>query len=404
MSNRYLIAFFGAFLAPGALWAQDSAPAPLPKAGGEVPQLEVLNPIPTSYTPPHRFWANGEVLGWAVQGAALPPLVTSSPPGTPQNQAGVLGVPGTQTLYGDGSVNGGLRPGFRLLYGGWFDEGQYNGFDGSFFTLFGGTASYTSPNGPIVSRPFTNTQTGGQAAQLVTLPGVIQGNVATVADQDFYGLDLNFNHALLCGADGTRVFGLAGYRNMGLYEGLSITENLNTLNGSLGIPAGNNIVVQDGFRTINQYNGGQLGLGFLMFGERWMLDARAMLGIGQTLNIVRIQGNTRITSPGGATQSYTGGLLAQQSNIGTYQAQSTSFIPEIRIGGGYRVANNTYLTLGYTFLYWTGVARPGDQIDPVVNPTQIPPGTLQGPARPAGGVNTSDVWIQGISGGLLILF
>lgn len=72
---------------------------------------------------------------------------------------------------------------------------------------------------------------------------------------------------------------------------------------------------------------------------------------------------------------------------------------------GYQIAPRVAVTAGYTFMYWTGVARPGEQIDTVVNPSQIPPGTLNGPARPAfNGVNTSDIWIQGISTGLEFRF
>ena len=100
-----------------------------------------------------------------------------------------------------------------------------------------------------------------------------------------------------------------------------------------------------------------------------------------------------------------GGLLAQRTNIGDYSANNFSFVPEVGVRLGYLIAPRVALTAGYNFIYWTGVARPGEQIDPVVNPTQIPPGTLQGPARPAfTGVSTTDIWIQGVSTGLEFRF
>ena len=47
--------------------------------------------------------------------------------------------------------------------------------------------------------------------------------------------------------------------------------------------------------------------------------------------------------------------------------------------------------------------RPGDQIDPVINPTQLPtpagPGTLVGPARPAFAFHETDLWVHGINFG-----
>jgi hypothetical protein len=43
--------------------------------------------------PAGQFWAEIDYLGWTV-----PPLVTTSPAGTPLAQAGVLGAPGTSVL------------------------------------------------------------------------------------------------------------------------------------------------------------------------------------------------------------------------------------------------------------------------------------------------------------------
>ncbi len=78
-------------------------------------------------------------------------------------------------------------------------------------------------------------------------------------------------------------------------------------------------------------------------------------------------------------------------------------VPEIGFNVGRQVTNNIRLYVGYTFLYWSSVVRPGDQIDFVVNPTQLPtsagPGMLVGPARPAPLFRESDFWAQGINFG-----
>jgi hypothetical protein len=60
------------------------------------------------------FWAELDVLAWSVKGDRLPPLVTTSPLGTPFGQAGVLGLPTTTVLFGDSSLNGAWRAGGRL--------------------------------------------------------------------------------------------------------------------------------------------------------------------------------------------------------------------------------------------------------------------------------------------------
>ena len=47
------------------------------------------------------IWFQAEYLLWWIQGNPLPPLVTTSPEGTPQSNAGVLGAAGTGILFGD---------------------------------------------------------------------------------------------------------------------------------------------------------------------------------------------------------------------------------------------------------------------------------------------------------------
>jgi hypothetical protein len=64
--------------------------------------------------------------------------------------------------------------------------------------------------------------------------------------------------------------------------------------------------------------------------------------------------------------------------------------------------------VGYTFLYWSQVVRPGNQIDTTVNTTQVPThpefGPLTGPAQPMVPFRTTDFWAQGISLGVEVTF
>ena len=59
-----------------------------------------------------------------------------------------------------------------------------------------------------------------------------------------------------------------------------------------------------------------------------------------------------------------------------------------------------------TFLYLTSVARAADQIDLVVNHNLLPPiaQPVVGPAQPAFGLHTSDVWVQGINVGMTFTY
>src|SRR5258707_8975961 len=81
-----------------------------PAAAADLP-LKARPPAPADAG---QFWAEMEYLAWSVKGDRLSPLVTTSPAGTPQLQAGILGSPGTTVLFGDSSVNGGLRSGGGL--------------------------------------------------------------------------------------------------------------------------------------------------------------------------------------------------------------------------------------------------------------------------------------------------
>ena len=67
---------------------------------------------------------------------------------------------------------------------------------------------------------------------------------------------------------------------------------------------------------------------------------------------------------------------------------------------GYDLTCRLKATVGWSFLYWSSVMRPGDQIDTNVNPSQLPPGTLSGIPSPQFKPVMTDFWAQGLSIGL----
>jgi hypothetical protein len=64
--------------------------------------------------------------------------------------------------------------------------------------------------------------------------------------------------------------------------------------------------------------------------------------------------------------------------------------------------------VGYNFLYWSRVVRPGNQIDRVINVSQLPtsqgPGTVTSPFRPVFAFPGTDFWALGVNIGLEIGF
>ena len=97
-------------------------------------------------------------------------------------------------------------------------------------------------------------------------------------------------------------------------------------------------------------------------------------------------------------------MLAQGTNIGTFTSNNFALIPQFDFTLGYDLTCRLRATVGYTFMYWTRVARPGDQIDTSVNLSQLGPNGLVGAPRPAVTGTTSDFWAQGLNVGLAYRF
>src|SRR5262249_52643910 len=148
---------------------------------------------------------------------------------------------------------------------------------------------------------------------------------------------------------------------------------------------GTRITVLDSFRTENNFHGASLGAAFV--GRRGAFTAEVMgrLDLGAMNREVTIFGATRTDVPGLPSVVRAGGLLAQTSNIGTYRSSSFTLIPEFDLRLGCRITERVSVTVGYSFLLLTDVARAGDQIDLVVNPNSLPgaPNPGGGSSRPA---------------------
>ena len=170
-----------------------------------VTKARPLKPVDAS-----QFWAGMDYLAWSVKGDRLPPLVTTSPAGTPLAQAGILGPPTTTVLFGDSSVNGGWRSGGRLSAGYWFDPQHTSGIEASFFGLEQASTGFnaSSASTPILARPFFNAITNAQDAQLIAFPGVLSGSVSASETSRLYGAGALYRREI--GSLGWRAFQPAG--------------------------------------------------------------------------------------------------------------------------------------------------------------------------------------------------
>ena len=98
---------------------------------------------------------------WWVRGANTPPLVTTSPDGTPVGIAGVL--PNATILFGNDRINTQARSGGRFTLGYFCDPCQQLGIEDTFFFVGNGDEGFfaSSSGSPILARPFFNTETDG---------------------------------------------------------------------------------------------------------------------------------------------------------------------------------------------------------------------------------------------------
>jgi hypothetical protein len=362
--------------------------------------------------PQGRIWGSAEYLLWWAKGMNVPPLVTESPAGSPRALAGVLGAPGTTVLFGGDAVDDRARSGLRLRAGVWLDECQTCGLEGSFLFLGreGEHETFTcADNTMTIARPFFNASLDPGSvlaaaprpdSELVCLPGLLSGSVTVHTATEFFGFDVNFRKNLCCGCD-YRIDGLLGYRYLQLTDHVTATEDLGvTSTTAPALPFGTTFLVQDNFEAVNEFNGGQVGMAGEWRRGRWYLGSRSLIAFGNTHSEVTINGVTRVTVPGLLPVPNSGGLLAQPTNIGRSARNNFSVVPESTLLLGYQLTDSLRAFVGYSVLYWTKVLRAGDQIDLVVNASQIPPGTLVGPARPAIPANTTDFWAQGVSFGV----
>jgi Putative beta barrel porin-7 (BBP7) len=118
--------------------------------------------------PAGKCWVRGEYFYWVASGNPTPALITGAPAGNPVTEAGRLGSPGTQTLFGGNRLNNDFRSGFRITAGTWLNCDQTFGIEGNFFYLGQSRESARiGGNGtPIVSRPFFNVVSNQQELQM----------------------------------------------------------------------------------------------------------------------------------------------------------------------------------------------------------------------------------------------
>ncbi len=322
-------------------------------------------------------WVTMEYLLWWLQPGPLnAPLVTSGPyiPVVPPS----LGA-SQSTILNNSPLNYGPISGARIDGGFWFDSNHCLGVEVGGFLLakVGTTQTFASdPLGfPSLGRPVVYNGT------VLTVPvsafGLYNGVVKVSSTSQLGGCDVNLLTSPWHGANLCVTF-LGGFRYLNLSENLQIQQS--TYNNTvapltlpfqtpLTVPPFSQVYLGDGFRTSNQFFGGQIGARLQSQFGALTLGLQGKLGIGGNVQSIKIDGLSQV---GGLVLPQ--GVLAEGSNIGTHTRSTFSLVPELGVDVGWKLTQHVQLLVGYNILYWTNVIRPGDQIESGPHHRRVPSG------------------------------
>jgi len=331
--------------------------------------------------------------------------------------------PNTKILFGDHNLDYGSFSGARIDAGFWLPQCPVIGLEANFFALQTRSVNFSAfsdPNGDqILGRPViivTNGQSPIEQVYLDSWPGQSSGGVSVSSNSQFDSWEINVVANLLR----TRSLDwdlTVGFRSLDLIENLRIEDVAFPLSNAagftfLGSPVGppSTLADFDHFRTTNHFYGGQLGSKLVWSEGLVDVGLTAKVALGATQQGINIDGGSVLLTPSSPPVTAPGGILAQPTNMGLTYRSVFTVVPEVGLNLGYQITPWLRAQVGYTFLYWSDVVRPGNQIDRAVNPSQVPTdqtyvgstGTV--PARPTLTPQTTDFWVQGINFGLEFRF
>jgi hypothetical protein len=344
------------------------------------------------------FELSAGYLLWWTKGDQTPPLVTTSPQGTARADAGVLGEDDTSILFGGSSLNNDARSGFYATADYWLSCDRCSGIEATYFFLGEHDDSFnqSSEGDPILARPFFNTDTVEEDSGLIAFPSVQTGSINIRESSELQGGEILWRNNC-CRDCRKRVDFLIGARFMRLRDNFRADESETSTDPNGAVPVGTTLELSDEFDTRNTFRGGDVGFITQWHNCAWTCSGTLKLGIGSTESRVSIDGSTTITEPNQTPTTSTGGFLALDSNIGEHHRDFFTMVPEVGASIGYDVSCRLRISAGYNLIYWSKVARPGDQIDRNINPTEFPPATATGTPSPIFRFITNDYWAQGIS-------
>jgi hypothetical protein len=387
----------------GMALAQDRPPYLAPGVGSdcaspEVPPAQSLCPS-SSGCAGERFWAEADYLIYWFKPVCLT-VPTISVGSYRDLQPGVFGQPNTQLAQGGHKFEFDGANGVRSRLGAWLTAEPLLGIEAEGFVLeqmAAGSPVVTSNGSPATFLVF-QTPDNTNAALPFTIPGVVTGGSSAVGTSRLWGLEANLaaHVTVECGAWTLQATGLAGGRYLQLDDRVVVTNRQALVQDPSVVASG-----EANFATRNQFVGGQVGSRLGLARGPLALDLTTKLAFGETHLVSSIAGGPLLTGASVLPPLVPGPLLALPSNVGRSASDRITVVPEFNLRLRWQAGDHAYLTLGYNLLYWNKILCPGDQMDPHVNPSELPfRGPVVGPAAPDHKFVFTDAFAHGLEAGL----
>ncbi len=358
---------------------------------------------------PSNYWVTGEYwFGW-MKGANLPPLVTTSPAGTPNTTAGILGRNTTDILL-SGRVNDDMRSGFRFQTGYWLDReyGLRLEAGTSFLASQSTQFDFNSTDFPILARPYTDISLNGATpapndtistpqAILIAHPDPVDGSTGLLSIKaksgSYYDANVDIAESIYK-SEHTNVDALIGYRFGRFADRIQFHQRINP--NSL---PNSQIDSDDEFSAVNTFHGVDFGFRGEIERGNLSLTLLGKMGAGSLNRKVNISGQTTQVITGVGTTTSPGGIYALSPNLGNHQDSVFTIFPEYGATLKWRVRQNLRVHIGYRAMIMFDAIRAVDQIDFSLNPAFIPPVTNANstPRRPHESFSDDKFWIQSLT-------
>jgi hypothetical protein len=326
----------------------------------------------------------------------VPALLTTGPPAS----GGVIGAPGTETLYGDDRLDSrhGRYVGVRFDVDYWLDDARTLGLNVSAFFLERDSSNFTVRWNavPVLARPYVDATDGSQKAFVVAGPspgvGDLTGSFNAYSRIELFGQDANFLYGLARGESWT-LDALAGARFLQMRERLDLTGVSKVLPDESVLQS-----ATDHFHTYDKFFGVQSGLRGEARRGRWFVEGKVALAVGGDDQQIRTYGDRIYQTPQlKQTQDY--GVYVLPGNRGSFERGEFDFVTEVRLDVGCDLTGYARVRVGYTLLTWLNPVRPGDQIGPV-DLAQVAPGAPPFSGKPSVPFREDFFWAQGLNAGL----